>query len=173
MNKQKASKCYWLTGMSATGKSTLSSYLVEQLRISGRTTILLDGDELRQVLSVESYTREERIAIGMKYSRLCMMLVKQNVDVVIGVIALFKEIHRWNRKNIPDYVEVFVDTPLLELQRRDPKGIYQKVMNGEINNVAGVDMKVDFPENPDVHLCWEPGKTIEMMCAELLAQVIK
>ena len=101
-----------LTGKSATGKSTLSSYLVAQLRISGRSNTLLNGDELRQVLLVEIYTREERIAIGMRYSRLCTMLVKQNVDVVIGAIELFKEIHKWNRKSIPGYVEVFVDTRL-------------------------------------------------------------
>jgi len=125
-------KCYWVTGLSATGKTTLSSLLVDHLRLSGGTVIHLDGDELRQVLSDNAYTREERIALGMRYSRLCRLLVNQGVDVVISVIGLFSELHEWNRSNIPNYVEIFIDTPLDELKKRDPKKLYRDVELGKI-----------------------------------------
>ena len=164
-------KCYWVTGLSATGKTTLSKLLVDYLRNTGKTIVHLDGDELREVLSDNAYTREERIALGMRYSRLCKLLTSQGVDVVIAVIGLFKELHVWNRENISGYVEVFIDTPMDELKRRDPKGIYAKVLSGEISNVAGVDMKIDKPDNPHVCIRWKDGKNVDVMCNELLEKI--
>ena len=162
------SKCYWITGLSASGKSTLSKLLVDHLKLSDRQVILLDGDELRQMFNVEAYTKEERIMIGMKYSRLCKLITSQGIDVVIAVIGLFKEIHDWNRKNITNYVEIFIDTPLHELKKRDPKGLYKKYAAGEIQNVAGLDLEVNFPENPEVYLKWSNKKTVDSMFQELL-----
>jgi adenylylsulfate kinase len=162
------SKCYWITGLSASGKTTLSKLLVDHYRLSGRQVILLDGDELRQVFNDKAYIKEERIIIGMKYSRLCQLISSQGVDVVIAVIGLFKEIHDWNRKNIPNYIEIFIDTPLHELKRRDPKGLYKQYAAGEIHNIAGLDLEVDFPENPDVYLKWSNKKTVNTIFQELL-----
>ena len=161
-------KCYWVTGLSATGKTTLSSLLVSHLRDSGKTVVHLDGDELRQVLADEAYTREERIALAMRYARLCRLLSEQNIDIVIAVIGMFKELHTWNRKNIKNYVEIFIDTPLSELKKRDPKNMYKNFDLGLLKNVAGVDLKIDIPSNPDIHLKWSKKSTIKSMFAELV-----
>ena len=165
------SKCYWITGLSATGKSTFSNLLVNHFRSTGKQLIQLDGDELRQVLADQAYTKEERIALSMRYARLCQLISSQGVDVVIAVIGLFKEIHEWNRKNIPNYIEIFIDTPLDELIRRDPKGLYKRYLSGEINNIAGMDLKIDYPENPDIHIKWSNGRSIESMFNELLKKI--
>ena len=162
------STCYWITGLSATGKTTLSKLLVNHFRLSGREVILLDGDELRQVFNHNAYTKEERITIGLKYSRLCQLISSQGVDIVIAVIGLFKEIHDWNRENIPNYVEIFIDTPMHELKKRDPKGLYKRYAAGKIHNVAGLDLEVDFPKNSHVYLKWSNKKTIDSMFQELL-----
>jgi len=167
------SRCYWITGLSASGKTTLGRLLVDHFRINGRVVIYLDGDELRQVLSDNAYTREERIALGMRYSRLCALLINQGIDVVITVIGLFKELHTWNRKNIQNYVEIFVDTPLDELIRRDPKNIYKKFLSGSIKNVSGLDLEVDFPLSPHVHLKWSDKKTVNSMFKEMLDKIDK
>ena len=164
-------KCYWVTGLSATGKTTLSTLLVSHLRSLGKTVIHLDGDELRQVLADEAYTREERIALAMRYGRLCNLLSEQGVDVVIAVIGLFKEVHKWNRENITNYIEIFIDTPLSELKKRDPKNIYRDFELGVINNVAGIDLKVDIPSNPDIHLKWSEKSTIDSMFNELVNSI--
>jgi cytidine diphosphoramidate kinase len=161
-------KCYWITGLSATGKTTLSSLLVDHLRRLGKTVIYLDGDELRQVLANDAYTREDRIALAMRYARLCKLLSEQGVDVVIAVIGLFKELHKWNRENIENYVEIFIDTPLSELKKRDPKNLYRDVELGLIKNVAGIDLKIDIPTTPNIHLKWSEKTTIDTMFNELL-----
>ena len=163
--------CYWVTGLSATGKTTLSSLLVTHLRGLGKTVVHLDGDELRQVLADEVYTREERIALAMRYARLCKLLSEQGVDVVIAVIGLFKEVHKWNRENITNYIEIFIDTPLTELRKRDPKNLYRDVGLGVIKNVAGIDLEIDIPSNPDIHLKWSDKSTIDSMFNELVNSI--
>ena len=169
--ERKQASCYWITGLSGSGKTTLSTFLADHVRSSGRAVVQLDGDELRGVLATDAYTREERIAIGMRYSRLCKLIASQGIDVVIGVIGLFEEIHRWNRENIPGYIEVFIDTPMDELQRRDLKGIYARAQSGNISNVAGVDLEVDYPADPHIHLRWEEGKEVHIMTAELVEKI--
>ena len=164
-------KCYWVTGLSATGKTTLSSLLVTHLRGQGKTVVHLDGDELRQVLADEVYAREDRIALAMRYARLCKLLSEQGLDVVIAVIGLFKEVHKWNRENITNYIEIFIDTPLSELKKRDPKKIYRDFELGLINNVAGIDLKIDIPSNPDIHLKWSEKSTIDSMFNELIKSI--
>ena len=166
-------RCFWITGLSASGKTTLSRMLYEHYTHAGINTILLDGDELRDIFSNHSYTRVDRIKLGLSYSRLCKHLVSQNVNVIIAVIGLFKEIHHWNRKNIPEYCEIFIDTPIEELKKRDPKGIYKLYEEGETCNVAGLDLKVDYPENPDIHIKWAPKLDKENMFNLLLENLQK
>jgi len=165
------SKCYWVTGLSATGKTSLTVLLAEYLRLNGSQVVLLDGDELRKVFANQGYSREERISTGMQYSRLCQLILSQEVDVIIAVIGLFDEIHLWNRENIPGYVEVFIDTPLIELEKRDPKGIYRDFRSGLIKDVAGIDLSVDFPKNPDISLKWSKGRSVDLMFKELLKKI--
>jgi len=170
INKSQA-KCFWITGLSATGKTTLSTMLVNHLRENGRKVIHLDGDHLRSILSIQSYSRDDRVSIGMIYSKLCQHIVAQDVDVVIGVIGLWKEVHLRNRENIQEYVEIFIDTPMKELIRRDPKGIYKKYYNNELRNIAGLDLEVDFPSKPDIVLKWNKNKNALDVFDELSSKI--
>jgi len=163
-----AINCFWITGLSAAGKSTVSNLLTNYLRSKGKTVILLDGDELQKVLSIKGFNRENRLETALKYSRFCSLIVKQQINVVIGVIGLFNEVHQWNRQNIPGYIEIFIDVPMEELRRRDPKKIYERALDGKIKNVYGVDLQADYPKNPDVHLIWSPENNVESMMDELL-----
>jgi cytidine diphosphoramidate kinase len=165
------SKCYWITGLSAAGKTTISQLLVKYLRSKGENVILLDGDELRKVMSIDTYDRDDRVALGMSYARLCKLISSQGITVVIAVIGLFEEIQFWNRKNISEYIEIFIDTPLDELKKRDPKGIYKKFKEGDIINIAGLDLEVDYPSNPEVHLIWKRGISVELMFEELVSRI--
>ena len=146
------SQVVWITGLSGAGKTTLAQAIVKHLRDNGQDVIFLDGDELRDILNrplnnVQSHDRESRLALAMQYAQLCRMLAMQGFIVVIATISLFKEIHSWNRKNLPGYFEVYIKVPLAELRRRDPKSIYQRFNSGEIKNVAGLDLKIDEPLN--------------------------
>jgi cytidine diphosphoramidate kinase len=144
----------WITGLSGAGKSTLAREVVARLRETGESVVMLDGDELREVcgattISFENHGREGRLALAMMYAKLCKILSSQGFTVVIATISLFREVHAWNRANLPRYFEVYLKVPIEELRRRDPKGIYQRFDSGELTQVAGLDLPVDEPSAPD------------------------
>ena len=156
---------FWITGLSAAGKTTLGEELADRLRKMKEKVIFLDGDSLREILGeFSTHSREDRLRLAFIYSRLCKSLASQDINVVISTVALFHEIHDWNRVNFLDFIEIFLDVPLEELRRRDPKGIYDRFDKGEITNVAGLDLKVDFPSRPHLHFRFEDGlSSIEMV----------
>lgn len=142
----------WITGISGAGKTTLGKQLVSEFRKLGRNTIFLDGDELRSILKSENtsihYDRTTRIELALKYSKLCAVLSKQGMDVVIATISMYREVFEWNSENLSDYYEIFLDVPKNIVIDRDAKGIYADYQTGKIKDVAGFDLKVDLPKDP-------------------------
>lgn len=170
------SRVIWTTGLSGAGKTTLALELVKRLRSEGAPVIFLDGDELRKVFGATSnneknHGREGRINLALQYSRLCGVLASQGFTVVIATISLFREVHDWNRQNLPGYFEVYLKVPLEELRRRDPKGIYRKHQAGELKHVAGLDLDVDEPEKPDILAEYSPKKTTTEVIDQILEQL--
>lgn len=164
----------WVTGLSAAGKTTLTKLVYKKLLSHKIPSIILDGDVLRECFDAKNLTsREERLRLGHSYSKLARMLSLQGITVVIATIGLFKELHTWNRKNISNYFEVFLDVPIHELTRRDPKGIYKRFQAGEIKNVAGLDFDVDFPENPDFKINYEHKIAPEQSAASIVKQYLE
>ena len=80
------------------------------------------------------------------------MLSDQGFMVIVSVIAMYEETFKFNRKNIKNYVEVFLDVPMNELIRRDKKKLYSKALNGELKDVVGIDIKAEFPKSPDIKI---------------------
>jgi adenylylsulfate kinase len=127
--------------------------LGRRLREQGKPVVFLDGDELRDVFGLAGeqsaqHARRTRLALAMRYSRLCRVLTSQDLVVVIATI-LFREVHAFNREVLSGYFEVYLKVPEEELRRRDPKGIYRRFDAGEIHDVADLDLAVDEPETAD------------------------
>jgi len=150
--------CYWITGLSASGKSTISNKLSKFIKDKKQEVVLLDGDDLRKIFNHDKYDNYNRLQYGYTYSRLCKFLVEQNKNVVIAIGGLFHELHKWNRENIPNYIEIFLDVPLHELENRDPKGLYKQFKKGQIKNLNGADITPEFPKNPNLHLKWKKNE---------------
>jgi adenylylsulfate kinase-like enzyme len=168
----------WITGLSGAGKTSLAHATASRLRSSGEGVVQLDGDELRAVFgdaaaNEQSHSREARLALAMQYARLCRVLAGQGLTVVISTISLFKEVHAWNRQNLPGYFEVYMKVPVQELRRRDPKGIYRRFDRGELINVAGLDLPVDEPKAADWILDFVPEQTIDAMADALMGQLAR
>lgn len=163
MNHPRPGNVYWITGLSGSGKSTLAQRLSAALRAEAEAVVLLDGDELRAAMGVDgrAHSRSDRLALAQSYGRLCELIARQGPHVVIATISLFHEVHDWNRANLPGYSEIWLDVPLAELARRDPKDIYRRAATGELRDVAGVDFAIEPPRQPDVHVTWRADQNAD------------
>ena len=163
----------WITGLSSAGKTTLAKEVYRLLKQKNLPVVLFDGDQLREIFKGQSnashnYSKQERLDFAMKYAKLCLQVSSQDLIVIIATISLFEEVHNWNRINIPNYFEVYLKVPIEELRRRDPKGIYKSFDKGELAQVAGLDLKIDEPENADWVVEYDPARTPQSLAHELL-----
>lgn len=166
-------RCIWLTGLSGSGKSTIANSLELYLHNAGRHTFLLDGDNVRQGLNKDlGMSVEDRVENIRRVGEVARLMVDAGMIVVTAFISPFRADREEVRSLFPagSFVEVFVDTPLEECERRDVKGLYAKARRGELKDFTGIDSSYEIPVSPDVHLY--PGeKTIEE-CVKSLVQAL-
>jgi len=163
----------WITGLSGAGKTTLAKEVVRRLRDLDKHVVFLDGDELREVfgattVNAQNHGREGRLLLAMQYAHLCRVIASQGMTVVIATISLFKEVHAWNRENLPGYFEVYLNVPIAELRQRDPKGIYRRFDDGELTHVAGLDLPIDEPEAADWVAEFSTERSVDVLAGELM-----
>ena len=141
----------WLIGLSGAGKSTLANEIVAGANRGGGNTILLDGDVVREIFGNDlDYSIGGRLKNAQRICQLGKFLDDQGFNVVTAILSLFPENREWNRDNIENYYEVFIDSPLEDLIERDSKGLYAKFHKGEISEVAGMDIDFPKPEKADL-----------------------
>jgi adenylyl-sulfate kinase len=147
----------WLTGLSASGKSTVAVVLERRLVESGRPAYLLDGDNLRHGLSADlGFTDEDRAENVRRVGEVARLLADAGLVAVAPLISPFRAgraAARAAHENVGlRFLEVFVDTPIEECERRDPKGLYALARRGELTGFTGVDSPYERPESPDLVL---------------------
>ena len=165
--------CLWFTGLSGAGKSTVANLVERQLAAQGFHTYLLDGDNLRHGLNVDlGFTAEARVENVRRVAEVASLMVDAGLIVLVCVISPFRSEREFARGRFAEgeFVEVFVDTPLAECERRDPKGLYRKARAGEIRNFTGIDSPYEPPQRPELHLRAD-GHRAEQLAGEVLARV--
>ena len=147
--------CIWFTGLSAAGKSTIANLLERRLHAQGRHTYLLDGDNVRHGLSRDlGFTDADRVENIRRVAEVARLMVDAGLIVLVSFIAPFRAERRMARALFEpgEFIEVFVDAPLEECERRDPKGLYARARRGEVKNFTGLDSPYERPESPEVRV---------------------
>lgn len=145
----------WLTGLSGSGKSTIANALEKALFENGVHTYLLDGDNVRLGLNRNlSFSSEDRAENIRRIAEVAKLMLDAGLVVLASFVSPYRE-DRENVKRIVGYantVEVFVNTPIEECERRDTKGLYAKARKGEIENFTGVNAPYEIPMAPDIEI---------------------
>ena len=171
--KQQQPCCVWLTGLSGSGKSAIANLLEQRLHAEGRHTYLLDGDNIRHGLNRDlGFTEADRAENIRRVAEVARLMVDAGLIVIVAFIAPFDAERRAARDLFADgaFVEVFVDTPLEECERRDPKGLYAKARRGALPNFTGIDSRYERPESPEVHLV-TTGRSPEECADQVFARL--
>ena len=141
----------WLTGLSGAGKSTIAFALERELIARGRAVDVLDGDEIRKLLSKGlGFSREDRDANVARIAFVASLLVRHGAAVISGAISPYAQARAAARERIGDFVEVYVRCSMEELIRRDTKGLYMRALSGELKRFTGISDPYEEPETPEV-----------------------
>lgn len=141
----------WFTGLSGSGKSTITQKLAPILRSRGRTVEILDGDEVRENLSKGlGFSKEDRDTNIKRIGYVAKLLARHGAVTMTAAISPYREIRDYNRAQTPNFIEIYVECNLDALVARDVKGLYKKAIAGEIKNFTGVSDPYEAPLKPEV-----------------------
>ena len=144
----------WMTGMSGAGKTTLAEALGQSLKRSGRPVEILDGDRIRHDFWAElGYSKADRDANVRRLGLLAKLLAKHDITVIVAAISPYRAVRdEVRRQQVAAFIEVFVDCPIDVLRARDPKGLYERALRGEIKEFTGISAPYEPPVNPECRL---------------------
>jgi adenylylsulfate kinase len=164
----------WITGLPASGKSTLATQLAEQIRELGIRVTVLESDALRKMFSTEPrYDEKDRAYFYGSLAFIGRVLTQHGIAVIFDATANRRAYRDRARQQIARYIEVFVDCPRDTCVRRDPKGIYSKARKGQASHVPGVQVQYEPPESPDVVVRGDrddPGEAARRVITVLLSK---
>ena len=145
----------WFTGLSGSGKSTIANLVEKKLHAMGHHTFLLDGDNVRHGLNKDlGFTEADRIENIRRVGEVAKLMTDAGLIVLTAFISPFAAEREMVRAMLPqgEFIEIFVDTPLAEAERRDVKGLYRKARSGELKNFTGIDSPYEAPERPELRI---------------------
>lgn len=165
----------WITGLPASGKTTVARELTDALRARGFKVELLDGDEVRRWLSPEAgFSREDRERHLRRVAYVAKLLARNGVAVVASFVSPYRRVREEARRLIEaeglKFVEVYVKCSLEECMRRDPKGLYAEALRGRITDMTGIQDPYEEPLNPEVEVDTEkmnPGECVDRIVEKL------
>lgn len=166
----------WLTGLSGSGKSTIANELARELLNTSRLAYILDADNLRHGLNSDlGFSDTDRTENIRRVAEVACLVADSGVVAIVPIISPFaasrdhaRKIHRDNNLR---FIEVHVATPIAECERRDTKGLYAKVRNGEMTGLSGVDSVYEPPNSPEVKV-GANNESLSESVAMILAQLL-
>ena len=165
------SHLYWITGLSASGKTTLAEALQTALQQQGRQVIVLDGDNLRQGLCSDlGLSEEDRKENIRRAGEVARLLLENNVSVICALISPYRQQRQAIRESVPaeQFSEIYLAPALEVCINRDPKGLYAKALTGEIKDMTGLDAPYQIPEQPEFQFD-TAVISVEKMVSQILA----
>ncbi|MTV40540.1 adenylyl-sulfate kinase [Duganella radicis] len=160
----------WFTGLSGSGKTTIAGLVEQALAERGLHTYLLDGDNVRHGLCRDlGFSAADRVENIRRVGEVGRLMTDAGLIVLSAFISPFRSDRAMVRQLLPagQFIEIFMDTPLQECERRDPKGLYKKARAGQIRHFTGLDSPYEAPEAPEVRL-----DTVHHSPAQCAAQVL-
>ena len=159
---------FWITGLSGSGKTSLAKSIYPFIKKNFGVTIHLDGDSLREILDLHGYSYKDRLSNSAKFTKIAKFITDQGINVVFSLVGLMNKPRNWNRKNIDNYVEIFLKSDVKKIISLKKKKIYVYK-----KNIVGLNIRPQFPKNPDIIIDNTFNKSIKKLEFELRNKIKK
>ena len=160
---------FWITGLSGSGKTTISKLIKKDIVTNYGPTILVSGDDLRKIFNFNKYTLVERKLLAKKFCNFAKFITNQNINLIFATVAMMHAPRNWNKKNIDNYVEIFIKTKIDKIIEAKKKKIYHKK---NIGDIVGLNIKPELPKKPDITIINNFDKRINDL-SKILVNKIK
>ena len=167
MKKNNKGTLFWITGFSGSGKTQISKKIHSQIKKNYGPTILFSGDDIRKIFNLKGYSYKDRFKTVMKYCKLAKSITNQNINVIFAVVGMMHSVRAWNKKNIKNYVEIYIKSELKKIIKKGKKRIYHQ----KKDNIIGLDIKAEHPKKPHIILRNNFKKDINEYSADLMTKI--
>jgi len=156
---------FWVTGLSGSGKTTISKLIKKDVIKNYGPTLLVSGDDLRKIFNFNKYSLIERQLLAKKFCKFAKFITNQNINLIFATVAMMNTPRSWNRKNIDNYVEIYIKTKINKIIEAKKKKIYHKK---NIGDMVGLGIKPQLPKKPDIIINNNFDKPIEHLSKILM-----
>ena len=157
---------FFITGLSGAGKTSIAKKIKKEIIKNYGPTLVVSGDEFRETFKLKSYLEKDRNRYLMNYLALAKLITDQKINLIYNLIGMYDVARKWNRKNIDNYVEIYIKSDIKKIIKFRKKKIYKNK-----KNIVGLDIKLDFPKKPDIIINNNFKSTINEMSRELLKKI--
>lgn len=168
IKKRKLGYVLWITGLPGSGKTSIAKKINNHYKKKNFDFLEISGDEIRKVLKFDNYDKKSRKQYAKSYARLCKILSEKGVNVIISTVSLFHEIHKWNKKNIKNYKEVYIKSDLNQIIKNKKKKFY---FNNKIKNIVSKNIKAEYPLNPNIIIENNFKESIEQLSKKVIKKL--
>lgn len=161
---------FFVTGLSGSGKSSISKELVKKIKKKYGPTFLYSGEKIRKVFSFNGYSRNDRIELGKKNINLINYILSQKINVLYDAIALLKILRTLKRKKIKNYIEIFIKADVKKIIKLNKKN---KIYKARKKNIVGIHIKPEFPSNPHILIKNNYKKDAKKIASEIFLTLEK
>jgi len=159
---------FWVTGLSGSGKTVIAEKIKNDITKQYGSTLLVSGDDLRKIFKFNKYTASEREVLGKYYCNFAKFITNQKINLIFAVIGMRDSTRYWNRKNIDNYLEIYIKTNIETIIKANKKKIYHKKDSGDI---VGVNIKPELPKKADIIINNNFKKTTDILSKELVRKI--
>tara|TARA_B100000780_G_scaffold274197_1_gene238857 strand:- start:511 stop:1047 length:537 start_codon:yes stop_codon:yes gene_type:complete len=167
INKKKGI-LFWITGLSGAGKTTIGIKIKNDISKKYGPTLMISGDNIRNIFDLKGYEYKERLEILKKYTKFAKYITDQKLNIILAVVGMADAPRKWNRENIDNYVEIYIKSNIQKIINLDKKKIYHNKKSGKI---IGIDIKPQFPKKPDITIINSFNETSDKIAKKLLKKI--
>ena len=160
---------FWITGLSGSGKTTIGRKIKREIIKIYGPTIHISGDDLRKIFKINKYDHKSRLKYGKKCCNFAKFITDQKINLIFSIIGMTQSLRDWNRKNIDNYIEIYIKSNIKQILKKKIKKLY--TLNK--SPVVGINIKPEFPKKPNIVINNNFKKNTQQLANELINKLKK